>query len=863
MAVPPDDSPNLALDYAAEQERSERFRQQVRLLDAVASATPDLLSIFDRAGRVVYVNAPLLALWKRTSLEEVRGLSMLDLGLPAEHVERRDRDFARILSSGQTETSEVEWDQVGRASIVYETTLVPVFAADGSIEAIAGTTRDVTERRRREDRDALLVHFGDATRVLTDPDEIARVTVRLLAEHLAADRCAYADIEADEDTFCLTGEYLRNGTVPVASRSRCSDLGHDFHALMLRGAAYVIGDVEQDAAAAQNRDVCRAAGIRAIVTVPLLQDGKFVAALGIYQAKPRLWRDDEVELARLIAARCWESIERARSGHRLADSEHRLRLALDTGRLGVWEVDLRTMQMSCSEICKATYGWPPDEPFTYEQLLSTIHPDDIDHFQANLRRALERRTDHIVEYRVRVDHDEVRWILMRGRAAYAGNEGIPTRMVGVSVDITDRKTEEERRARSLEAEQAARFAAETASRLKDEFLATLSHELRTPLSAILGWSQILRRTPASDHSPAGLAEGLAAIERNARAQTKIIEDLLDMSRIMSGKVSLDARPIDLATVVAAALDTVKPTSAAKEVEVRFVDSPEPKVILGDTNRLQQVFWNLLTNAVKFTPRGGRITVRAILDADIGGRQYRVDVEDSGEGIRADFLPHVFDRFRQADASTTRRHGGLGLGLSIVKQLVELHGGSVSVSSDGPGMGATFSVWLPALLTDSQRPGEAGRGGDAGATNAEAHPRSTAPMLSEDPRCAILAGVRVLIVDDEPDARAMLRHVLESCKVVVVDAPSTADALTLLCRERVEVIISDVGMPLQDGYALMRSIRALPEAAATPAVALTAYASVEDRKRALAAGFDMHVAKPVEPEELLAAVATLVARSVKN
>jgi PAS domain S-box-containing protein len=399
----------------------------------------------------------------------------------------------------------------------------------------------------------------------------------------------------------------------------------------------------------------------------------------------------------------------------------------------------------------------------------------------------------------------------------------------------------------LESERAARAEAERTSRMKDEFLATLSHELRTPLNAIVGWAQILGRDPTGPD----VAQGVAVIERNARAQTQIIEDLLDMSRIISGKIRLDVQRLRLGDVVHAAVETVRPGAEAKGVRLTSVLDPHAGPVSGDPNRLQQVFWNLLTNAVKFTPRGGRVQV--VLERV--NSHLEVSVIDTGEGIDPEFLPHAFDRFRQADASTTRRHGGLGLGLAIVKQLVELHGGSVRVKSAGRGFGSTFTVALPLTVihpspADDDDPDRRhpARGGDG-------------PLVLPD-TCRSIEGVRVLVVDDEPDARALVQRFLEDCKAVVTTAGSAAEALARFEAEPPpDVLVSDIGMPGEDGYALIRRVRALGPGRGgdVPAIALTAYARAEDRMKAMLAGFQQHVVKPAEPAELIMLVALLSGR----
>ncbi len=377
--------------------------------------------------------------------------------------------------------------------------------------------------------------------------------------------------------------------------------------------------------------------------------------------------------------------------------------------------------------------------------------------------------------------------------------------------------------------------AQRASALKDEFLATLSHELRTPLSAILGWVHILRRRYPD--ATGDLAKGIDVIERNARAQSQLVGDLLDMSRIVSGKLQLDLAPVAVQGCIEAALETVRPLAEAAGVRIDTWFEPATGVVLADAVRLQQVVWNLVANAVKFTPRGGQVAVRMVADADA----LRIDVQDTGIGIAAEFLPHIFDRFRQADGTITRRFGGLGLGLAIVRQLVELHGGSVQASSPGEGQGSCFVVRLPLLAAD---------GVPARPAFAAAAPTSTE-----------LAGVRVLIVDDEADARELHQRMLVDAGAQVQVADCAEAALAAIVRTRPQVLVSDIGMPHVDGYELLRRVRALGAAQGgdLPAIALTAFARAQDRVRALRAGFRAHVAKPLEPAELVALVASAVGR----
>lgn len=406
------------------------------------------------------------------------------------------------------------------------------------------------------------------------------------------------------------------------------------------------------------------------------------------------------------------------------------------------------------------------------------------------------------------------------------------------LDLTERKRIEAERAAILQREQVARHQAETASRMKDEFLAIVSHELRSPLNAILGWSRLLRtRTFDADTTE----KALASIERNAQAQTQLIEDLLDISRIIRGTIRLNLCPIKLTTVIQSALDTVRPTASAKSIQLNFLSSVEVGLVSGDPERLQQIIWNLLSNAVKFTPEGGQVDVRL----DRVGLQARIQVIDTGKGINPDFLPYVFERFRQADATTTRTQGGLGLGLAIVRNLAELHGGMVQATSAGEEQGSTFTVFLPLLPTAD---GEAEQ--DDGASSDLSDPIPS------------LQGVQVLVVDDEADTREFLIMALQQFGAQATAAASVKEALAVFQQNPPDVVLSDIGMPDADGYSLIRTIRSLsPEAGGqTPAAALTAYVRGEDRLQALAAGFQLHVPKPIEPLQLLKVVAQLAHRS---
>jgi PAS domain S-box-containing protein len=407
-------------------------------------------------------------------------------------------------------------------------------------------------------------------------------------------------------------------------------------------------------------------------------------------------------------------------------------------------------------------------------------------------------------------------------------------------ELREREVERER---LLESERAARSEAERLGHLKDEFLATLSHELRTPLTSIQGWATVLRQKTVT---PEDFSRGLETIDRNVRVQTQIVSDLLDMSRIISGKIHLEVQPLQIHEVVKSAVESVRQSAEAKRIRLRSILDSSVGIVRGDSNRLQQVLWNLLTNAIKFTPSDGRIHV--VLERV--NSHVEILVEDTGIGISPEFLPYVFDRFRQADPSTTRRYGGLGLGLSIVRNLVELHGGSVRVKSPGENQGSTFIVALP--ISHVRNEGRAG--GREGTVQA--------PEPLESIELPNLGSARILIVDDEADGRAIIARILEGQGASVVTAATPFEALDALRASRFDILLSDIGMPEMDGYELIRQARRLDPSRAgpIPAIAITAYARPEDRQRSLLAGFNLHLSKPLEARELIASVAGLLSLS---
>jgi len=465
------------------------------------------------------------------------------------------------------------------------------------------------------------------------------------------------------------------------------------------------------------------------------------------------------------------------------------------------------------------------------------HPDHADRIVESFGRCVRAGVAWEDQFPLRSKTGEYRWFLSRAMPI-RDESGTIVRWFGTNTDVEDSRQTQEREKRSLEL-------AERNGKIKDEFLATLSHELRTPMTAILGWAAILRKK--ADTLTDDVRQGMEVIERNARLQAQIIEDLLDMSRIVSGKLRMNVQVMNVGTVMNAAVDAVRPSAEAKEIRLQVICDPVSGEIRGDPDRLQQVIYNLLTNAVKFTSKGGRVQVVC----QRVNSHVEISVADSGAGIAPEFLPYVFERFRQQDAATTRKFGGLGLGLAIVKQLVELHGGKVQVASEGVGKGATFTVHLPVSLVSAASLPDA---------DARHHPRARGQshQLEMPESAGMLNGMKILVVDDEPDARLMLQQLLEDQRAQVIVAASAREALTRLPEYRPHLLLCDIGMPEMDGYALIAAVRRLPaeQCGRTPAIALTAFARAEDRTRSLRAGFQMHLSKPIEPAELYASIMSL-------
>ncbi|MEH1852346.1 MAG: PAS domain S-box protein [Nostoc sp.] len=566
---------------------------------------------------------------------------------------------------------------------------------------------------------------------------------------------------------------------------------------------------------------------------PLKDECKYIAADGIhyYEYILTALRNVDQTIEGVIAV-SRDITEHKRAEKSLRESEARFRRLFESNLIGVafWTVD--GLVIDANDAFLQLAGYTRDEFTTLGKInwreLSPVEYKDLDD-----RAILEVQTTGVskIYEKEYIHRNGKRVPIVLGVALLNDSQ---EHGVAFVLDITDRKLAEKECDRLLECERTARQQAEIANKIKDEFLAVLSHELRTPLNPILGWSKMLRTRKFDDKTT---NHALEAIERNAKLQTQLIEDLLDVSRILQGKLNLNVCPVNLVMVVEAALETVRLAAEAKSIQIQTLFDPSLGQVMGDPNRLQQVVWNLLSNAVKFTPTGGRVEIR-LMEAD---NQIQIQVSDTGKGIIPDFLPYVFDYFRQADGTTTRTFGGLGLGLAIVRKVVEMHGGKVQAESPGEQAGATFTVELPLLIRSEQVWGEENQ------------------SLSSESESSLLADTQVLVVDDEPDIRDLITFILQDYGVEVTAVASAQEAIQSLSESIPDVLISDIGMPKTDGYMLMREVRSRSpqQGGSVPAIALTAYAGEMNQQQALAAGFQMHISKPVDPDVLVKAIADLI------
>jgi PAS domain S-box-containing protein len=972
----------------------------------------------------------------------------------------------------------------------------------GQAVRMMGIAFDITDRKQAQLNEQFLNALDRRLRQLSDPAAMAWEVVSRLGEYLKVDLCFWHTINLQAETTTVQQDWHLADIESVRGDYRLSEyilpqmIDH-----YQTGQPLIIEDVTTHDYTTSVADNFLQHSVRAILGIPWIESGRWVAALSVNSRSVRRWRSDEVELLQEIVGRLWSIIEQTQSVQALREQEEQTRLATQAADLGMWFWNLTTNELVWTDRCKALFGIAPTIEMTYEVFLNALHPDDRDRTHATVTRALEEQVEYDIEYRTVWSDDSIHWIAAKGRGYYDA-AGQPVQMMGTAQDISDRKqaeialqqlsveldqqvqrfdavisaipdfiytfdlegrfryvnqplldlwqrTFEESVGKNLyeldypleladrlqrqmqqvittrqplrdetpytsafgtrayeyiivpmldadgsvkgiagttrditdrkQAEQALReneqrfltlsqaspitifqfdansaciyinprwtemtgYSAEAAlgigwietlhpddrdrltqewlqwsqtaqsqdlyqnegrivrsdgstmwysiealpvvdandsvtgyigtlsditdrkqaeialqqqtkeltemNRLKDEFLAALSHELRTPLNPILGWTQMMQ---AQRLTPAKTAEALEIIDRNVRQQIRLVDDLLEISRVVQGKLKLELRSMDLATTLQNAIDTVQSAAQAKAItlELRGLASLP---LIADSDRLQQVFWNLLSNAIKFTPEGGRVEVDLSATGETN-RYAQVWVMDTGVGIAPEFLPYVFERFRQADGSITRKYGGLGLGLSIVQQLVELHGGKVTVDSPGIDRGAAFTVILPIPEAFVNQVPTA----DLNLPTTVQSPALDQTQFDSTP---VLTEIRILALDDDPDSLDLLSFLLEQYGAVVTAVTSPRSAIELIPKQSFDLIISDIGMPELDGYEFMQQIRALPQGRAIPALALTAFVYQEDQAKAIQAGFQAYITKPVNPIELLEGVTQLVNR----
>ena len=620
--------------------------------------------------------------------------------------------------------------------------------------------------------------------------------------------------------------------------------------VLLEGRAIVVEDLREHPALGALAGLAPSAAV-ALAALPVASpDGHICGVLSVIDRRPRAWSERDLASLRDLAGLAATELE-LRAAKRAVHADPAPAAMVDLYRL--LSVEGRDIMLlvraadgrvvGANQAAVDAYGY--DRETLLGLSISDLRAPEARHtMQDDLDRASEAGAGVLLESVHRRRDGTTFPVESSARGADVGGERV---VLAIVRDVSERKAAEHERAELLVRAQLARAEAEQANRLKDDFLSTLSHELRTPLNAILGWTRMLQ----SGHlAEARRAHALATIERNAHVQARLVDDILDVSRIVSGKLPLEITALDPSAIVAAAVDSVRPVAEARGLQLQVSCGRDLGTVYADPGRLQQVVWNLLSNAVKFTPRGGRVDVRLHRVDEL----LEIEVSDTGQGIAPEFLPHVFERFRQADAGSARHHGGLGLGLAIVRHLVELHGGSVTVQSDGADRGATFTVRFPLVAAEPEASAPPAQGSPAVA------PSQFAPIEREPS----LEGVHVLVVDDELDARELLRSLLQSCGARVSIAASAEEAARTLRDDRPDLLVSDIGMPGEDGLGLIARVRAFGPAGggSIPAVALTAFARPEDRARALSAGFSAYLTKPVDLSLLLRTLARLLRRSLE-
>ena len=826
-------------------QREQAARQQAEAAEAklqqVLTSIREDFVLYDRNWQIAYLNAqaadalgltPEAALGKNIwhLLPDLVGTELYD----RLHQVMRDRIPAQFEYYYPT------WDRW------FENRTYP------SLDGVVNLCTDITDRKRAELNDQFLHQLDAQLRQLTIADQMLWQTMSDLGEYLKVDRCVWHTVNPDADLAIIEQDWRRQDTPSVKGvHSLSSFIAPELLGQYLAGQTVVIHDVITNPYTAPLAANYLQFEAHAMIAAPCLHHGQWVALLVVNTRTPHQWRSDEVALMQQIVARLWSMIEHTRIMQELRQKNAILDIVNESAPSPIFVKDRAGRIIYANPATLEVLGKTAAEVIGCYDCDLYPNVEDADNVMRNDRRIMESGQVEVVEE----SPDGVRTFLSM-KAPYRNETGEVIGLIGIANDITERVQLERDRERLLQQEQVARAAAEHANRIKDEFLAVLSHELRSPLNPILGWSKLLR---SRQLNPQKTEHALETIERNAQMQAQLINDLLDMSRILQGKLSLDIQSVDLALVIHAAMETVRLAAEAKAIQIQTQFAANIHAVAGDAGRLQQVIWNLLSNAVKFTPNGGQVEIRLEqAEEGKGGRGDRGDgkeagdgfssasppspsfpayaqitITDTGKGIHPDFLPLVFDRFRQENSTITRQFGGLGLGLAIARQIIEMHGGTITVDSPGAGQGATFTVMLP--LMGSQASGGGRRKHDDSPLRSPPFP---------------LTGLHILVVDDEVDSREFVAFVLRQAGATVIAAASAFEALRQLEQATLDLIVSDIGMPDMDGYQLLQQVRSQAQTQHIPAIALTAYAGETNQQLAIAAGFQVHLSKPVEPTELV-------------
>ncbi len=803
---------------AAESER------QRRLYETVLTNTPDFVYVFSLDHKVLYANDALIKMWGRGS-EGAIGKTFLEIGYEPWHAEMHDREIDQVRATGRPIRGEVPFSGTsGRRH--YDYIFVPVFGAHGEVEAVAGTTRDVTERREAEERlrasqerQSYLVRLADTLRPLSDPREVQAQASRVLGEHLGANRVVYFEVQGDD--YVVERDYT-DAAASVVGRHHIASFGPEQRSLYEAGCTAAEADVDAlPSRTPGEKEAFAAVQIRSYVGVPLVKGGALVAGLAVHVTKVREWSGTEIAIIEDTAERTWAAVERVRAEARLRESEERRRLALDAAEMGAWHIDPVSKTLTTDDRFRSIFAGTT-EAMDSEQAFACVHADD----RGRVRDAVAAATraddpaPYAEEYRVIHKDGSVRWVFARGRANFDRSD--PRRLVsfdGTVADVTERKCIEDERERLV-------GQLRDADRRKDEFLATLAHELRNPLAPIRNALHIMRLSGDSGT----IEKARAVMERQLLQLVRLVDDLLDMSRITSGKLELRREPVELRQVIDAAVETSLPAIEQEGHALNVFMPDEPVIVEGDAIRLAQVVSNLLNNSAKYTKVKGDIRLNVRREDGMAV----VMVADDGIGIPPAMIDRVFDMFTQVDRTLEKTTGGLGIGLSLVKGLVGMHGGTIEARSEGEGLGSEFIVRLPEVLSTVRK--------------------VESTIVDEAPGPSSRRSV--LIADDNADSAESLKQVLELLGHDVRIADNGVHAVDLAQVFRPDVILLDIAMPKLNGFEACRRIRGQPWGKNAILVAITGWGHDEDRRRSREAGFDHHLVKPVDIERLEKLLAVL-------